>query len=872
MRCMEMPRSRCQYSSAGAAAAYLGAVSLWATGAVSAILVFVTSSVASGEDLKAGEAIYRRQCASCHGKQGEGVDGVYDEALTGDQSVSVLSKYIDGTMPEENPDACMGEDAANVAAWLHQAFYSREAQLRLHPPEKNFSRRTVAQTQNAIYDILDQLYPSGTVNEKRGLVGKYFHSKKSFSGKPHFVRTDALIRFDFGSTKPEKNEAQAQQAAKNQVVSEAADDAKEPGKKKREEHDHFSIRWSGGVIAPQTGKYEFIVTTENACEFSVNGDAAKIDNKVNVPGEEEFRSRIAMVRGRGYPLSLSISKTTEATSSIALEWIRPDGVRETVPPQCLTPNWFAPSLVLETQFPPDDSSIGYARGTSVSKQWDAATTSASLEVLGFVENHFDSFMRHMHGRAWQGRPNQNGDVSKGQPANRKNGEATTDSIQVYRSQCIDFAQRFVEVALGRPLTPGQRKLLVLDQFEQADSEIVGVKRVILLTLKSPQFLYPDLARGAGNALSDGVDAKLAIGRDRALLMANVMWDSIPDARLRDHTDKGRLTDEVQLVPVIRQMVQQPRTRQKLNAFFRHWMEMDKAAGTSKDPALHPGFDKTLLASLERSLEHSIEEIVWSDTSDYRKLFSFEDLYVDRRMAEFYQIASFAQSNENESNEASPGQNQRSILKQLGEGFQKVRFESDRRSGILTHPFLMAGLSYYRSTSPIHRGVFVAKSLLGRSLKPPPIDVEPLSESFDPNMTTRERVAHQTQEVNCIGCHSIINPLGFPLENFDAVGKFRDYEKSKPIDATTVYLTPSDEEVRFSGARDLANYLIESPDAQRTFVEKLFQFMVKQSPYSYGPDVLDELHESFVSSEFNIQQLLIDMTLKVIKIESSLQKP
>jgi hypothetical protein len=141
---------------------------------------------------------------------------------------------------------------------------------------------------------------------------------------------------------------------------------------------------------------------------------------------------------------------------------------------------------------------------------------------------------------------------------------------------------------------------------------------------------------------------------------------------------------------------------------------------------------------------------------------------------------------------------------------------------------MSGLAYHKDSSPIHRGVFIAKQLLGRRLRQPPSDVKPLTEEFNPKMTTRERVEHQTKETACMNCHTVINPLGFSLENFDAVGRFRVEEKKKPIDVSTVYKTPDGEKVELNGARDLAIFLANNETAQRSFVQQLFHHYAKQS--------------------------------------------
>ena len=119
---------------------------------------------------------------------------------------------------------------------------------------------------------------------------------------------------------------------------------------------------------------------------------------------------------------------------------------------------------------------------------------------------------------------------------------------------------------------------------------------------------------------------------------------------------------------------------------------------------------------------------------------------------------------------------------------------------MTHPYLMASFAYTANSSPIHRGVFIARSVLGRVLRPPPEAVAPLAPDLHPDLTTRQRVTLQTKPESCQSCHGMINPLGFTLEHFDAVGRYRKDEKGRPIDATGSYETRTGEMVKFEGVR------------------------------------------------------------------------
>ena len=765
--------------------------------------------------LARGKSIYASSCADCHGDTAQGVEGVYDSPLAGDLPVVELAKYVSDTMPEGEPELCSGEDARLVSQYLHHAFYSRSARLKNNPPKIAFSRRTVQQFQNAVADIMKQLRWEGTPDENRGLRAIYYDTRELYKGGAKVEKIEPVLDFDFGE--------------------------KAPYPEKLEDASQFSVLWDGGLIAKETGIYEFIVTSPNGFRLSINEQEYTIDNNVNSADQTEFKASMKLAGGQAYPLTLTMFKFNEEKAGMKLEWIPPGGVREVIPESVLSPGHYSASLVFNTEFPADDSSIGYARGTAISQQWDSATTQAAIEAMNFVEANLEQMMdetvgklprrpkRRRKGKNYKKDGDKEDNKGKEAPPELTEQQKADRKLKRHR----DFANKFVAIALGRQPSEQENRSFVADQFESEPNPLVALKRTILLTLKSPQFLYLTQSTAETSAPLSGANRQNAV----AATLANVMWDSIPNKYLREAAQKNELKNRHAITGWAWDILDRPRTHQKLSDFFFHWLEMEKTEHASKDETVYPGFDQELIYSLRGSIEKSLDDIVWSEKSDYRQLFLFDKIYVNNRISQFYGIES-----------------------DTGGTFEKTNFESDQRCGILTHPYVMTGLSYYKNTSPIHRGVFVAKSLLGRSLKAPPIDVDPLDEAFDPTMTTRERVTHQTKEVNCKGCHSVINPLGFSLENFDAVGRFRDKEKNKPIDSKTVYVTPEATKVPFSGAKDLANYLVKSPEAHRNFIEKLFQHFVKQPVHAFGPDTLEDLYKDFVQSEYNVKQLIVSIAV------------
>ncbi|HZJ14890.1 MAG TPA: DUF1588 domain-containing protein, partial [Chthoniobacteraceae bacterium] len=151
-------------------------------------------------------------------------------------------------------------------------------------------------------------------------------------------------------------------------------------------------------------------------------------------------------------------------------------------------------------------------------------------------------------------------------------------------------------------------------------------------------------------------------------------------------------------------------------------------------------------------------------------------------------------------------------------------------------------------------------VLGLALKSPPMAVKFEDSRFDPTLTMREKITEMTRDTSCMGCHATINPLGFALEQYDAIGRWRTEDNKKPVDPAGDLHTEDGETVRFGGARDVAEFAARSESGHRAFIRHLFHHTVKQEPAAFGPQTMDSLLRSFTASEFNIQKLLAEIAV------------
>jgi hypothetical protein len=452
-------------------------------------------------------------------------------------------------------------------------------------------------------------------------------------------------------------------------------------------------------------------------------------------------------------------------------------------------------FVVRTPFPPDDRSVGYERGTSISKAWEQATTAAALETADYVAARLKDL------------------------AGVSDGASDKDRERMLR----EFAAQLAERAFRRPMSDEQRALYVDRQIKEARDPKAAIKKVVLLVLKSPRFLYRELGTGAPDAFD--VASRLSFG----------LWDSIPDRALWDAAASGRLARREPIAEQARRMADDLRARAKLREFLLQWLRVDQGAEIAKDPKAFPGFDEAVITDLRNSLELFLDEVITSKSADLRELLGAKHLYLNGRLARLYGV------------DLPPDA-----------PFRKVERAPGERSGILTHPYLMAGFAYTASSSPIHRGVFLSRSVLGRPLRPPPEAVAPLATDLHPDLTTRQRVELQTKPESCQSCHGMINHLGFALEHYDAIGRYRDGEKGRPVDATGSYETRTGERVQFDGAAALAAFLAKSQETHNAFVQQLFHYLVKQPIRAFSRTELTDLRGVFAAKGYNIRELMVEI--------------
>jgi hypothetical protein len=390
-------------------------------------------------------------------------------------------------------------------------------------------------------------------------------------------------------------------------------------------------------------------------------------------------------------------------------------------------------------------------------------------------------------------------------------------------------------AFRRPLTASERARLTA-VFEGALAAW-GFEKATELTvtaaLVSPQFLYR-IDLGADPAAT-GADVVLASSYEMASRLSYFLWSSMPDEELMGAAATGELLTAAGVELQARRMLEDPRARDAVGSFFRQWLGLDRLAGIIKDGESFPEYDGRMNARWRESLARFVDGVVWQGSGTLSELFTSTTLHVDPVLASLYEVSGPSH-----------------------DGFEPRAAPAGTRAGLLTQPGLMALLANPDQSSPIRRGVFVREKLLCQPIEPPPPDIVINPPPASPGLTTRERFAVHTENEQCAGCHVLIDPVGFGLESYDALGRFRTTENGLPIDASGELAYTDDLEIEgpFTGALELAEKLAASQQVRDCVMGQAFTFAMGRVPETADECTLENVRARFADSGGSLRELLV----------------
>ena len=396
-----------------------------------------------------------------------------------------------------------------------------------------------------------------------------------------------------------------------------------------------------------------------------------------------------------------------------------------------------------------------------------------------------------------------------------------------------FVTKAGRIAWRRPLDDHETTLLVnlaLAAATEYQSFEVGLGYAVMGLLQSPYFIY---SVEVGEPDPQNPPFRKLTGYELASRMSFFLLDTTPDAALLDRVDAGDLATPEGVRTLASEMVSQPQARAALASFFSELYRLRDLATLQKDTALFPKFTASLPAAMRQETLELLNDIIWVRNADARELFTADYAFVNAELAGLYGVA------------APPA------------GFKKTTLPAEqKRSGILGSAAFLSRFSHPGITSPTRRGLFVQSSLLCDEIPPPPVGVDTTFPADDPTMpkTMKQKLQNHMKDPNCNSCHVKMDPIGFALENFDAIGGYRVADSGLPIDPTgTIEGLGS-----FASPADLGAILSEDPRGAACMIRNIYRNSMGHLETKGELPALRDLEEAFASSGYRVQALLVEI--------------
>ncbi len=404
------------------------------------------------------------------------------------------------------------------------------------------------------------------------------------------------------------------------------------------------------------------------------------------------------------------------------------------------------------------------------------------------------------------------------------------------------AERFVPLAFRRPATPtelsrwtsvGVTAATAYDEFDR------GVEFMLAGLLQSPAFLYLDETGAPG---PDG--HRRLTSWELASRLSFFLTNAPPDELLRAAAADGVLDTEAGIRGEVQRLLQKPQARQAMTQLFGELLDLGHLDQLSKDSVTFPGFQVALGASMREETQRTLLEVGFDHPTDLRELFTGNTTFVDGPLAQHYGLPAVT-------------------------GWTKVQLPPGR-AGILTQASFLSLQSHPSANSPTYRGRFIRERLLCMPIPAPPPDVsttlpEPPTGT---RHTLRQRVEGHMQSGSCRGCHSLMDPMGFAFEGFDAIGRSRTLDNGLPVDGSGSL----DQRGAFSDAAGLMQLLHDDPRVMSCLTRVVFRQGVGHVELPTEARPLHSAEEAFIASGYRYQSLLEELAASEAFRTGTLEAP
>ncbi len=395
---------------------------------------------------------------------------------------------------------------------------------------------------------------------------------------------------------------------------------------------------------------------------------------------------------------------------------------------------------------------------------------------------------------------------------------------------------FLERAWRRPVTSGEvDEIASIVDFgmEQGEPFEGGLRLAVQAALVSPHFLF----RIERSEAPDDPMRRQSISEwELASRLSYFLWSTMPDAELFELARQGTLRRNHVFKEQVARMLADPKSDQLVKNFGGQWLNLRNLDDVTPDPKQFPEFNDALRQSMRRETELFFSHVMRED----RSILDFLDgryTFTNDRLASFYSGKPFEGTDDGE--------------------FQMVSLDGTPRAGVLTQASVLTITSNPTRTSPVKRGLWVLDNLLSSPPPDPPPNVPSLEETTaaNPDATLREQLEQHRKDPACASCHKVMDPLGFGLENFDAIGRYREQERGKPLDTTGVLPTGE----KFSGPLELIQ-ILRGRERQfaRALSEKMLTYAIGRGLEYYDSCAVDRIVDALAEDDYKFSTLVIEI--------------
>ncbi len=391
-------------------------------------------------------------------------------------------------------------------------------------------------------------------------------------------------------------------------------------------------------------------------------------------------------------------------------------------------------------------------------------------------------------------------------------------------------------AWRRPLEASEvDELVALYELTRTDATFaIGVASAIDAVLESPDFLYR-IEWGVPDATNPAL--KRPSGYEMATRLSYLFWGSTPDAALTTAAASGALSSKEGVLAQATAMLDDPRSRPVVRFFFDNLLPIPALTALERDKTLYPTFSAAIGQAMHEETQTFLEYEIFQGGGTWASVLTAPYTFLNGTLAAYYGV---------------PGVQ--------GDAFQLVQLDTTKRLGLLTQGSIMSGTTHSNHTNPVVRGSFIVQKLMCKPIPLPGPEIAALVKPPDPysGATARDRYTAHRANPACAGCHQYMDPIGLALENYDAVGLYRDTENGVVIDASG---SVPDTDGTVNGPIELVQKIAGAEATQTCFASHWADFAYGRKLDQSEDDVCTQqgLNSAFKASGYNVKQLLLSLT-------------